>query len=268
MNEASATNTPDPHEGVVTPEFELSALQQTLEEAWEEIRERHPDVPHAVITIGTGTTGRKLTKLGHWACFRWRVAGGKNVGEVLIAGELLSDGAEAVLHVLVHEAAHAVATVRKIKDTSRDGRYHNERYADLARELGLDCKKDMRAIYGWSDTSLRTETRESYSAEITMISLALGGWRHRPAEAVKAAIEEGEDLADSSAAGKRREGEKKKRERSLLVCRCTEPRKIRMSASVAKLGPVTCGVCKEAFSSPVDEQHDHEEEEDDKRMTG
>jgi hypothetical protein len=37
-----------------------------------------------------------------------------------------------VLGTLLHEAAHALADQRAIKDNSRQGRYHNARYRQLA----------------------------------------------------------------------------------------------------------------------------------------
>ena len=43
-------------------------------------------------------------------------------------------GGAGVLQVLLHEAAHALAFARGIKDTSRSGnRYHNRRFANLAK---------------------------------------------------------------------------------------------------------------------------------------
>ena len=54
-----------------------------------------------------------------------------------MGGEGLRRGARAVLGTLLHEAAHGVATTRGIKDTSRQGRYHNRRFAELAAELGI-----------------------------------------------------------------------------------------------------------------------------------
>jgi hypothetical protein len=35
----------------------------------------------------------------------------------------------------VHEAAHGLANTRGVKDTSRQGRYHNKRFRALAEEL-------------------------------------------------------------------------------------------------------------------------------------
>jgi hypothetical protein len=69
---------------------------------------------------------------------------------VLVSGEGLQRGPVAVLGTLLHEAAHGLACARCIQDTSRQGRYHNRRYATLARELGLDVAH-MQPI-GWSAT--------------------------------------------------------------------------------------------------------------------
>jgi hypothetical protein len=54
---------------------------------------------------------------------RW-TAGEAVMPEVFVGGEGLIRGAASVLETLLHEAAHALAYVRDIKDTSRQGRYH------------------------------------------------------------------------------------------------------------------------------------------------
>ena len=56
----------------------------------------------------------------------------------MISGEGLRRTAHDVLGTLLHEAAHALAHARGIKDTSRQGRYHNKHFKTLAEELGLD----------------------------------------------------------------------------------------------------------------------------------
>ena len=56
----------------------------------------------------------------------------------MISGEALRRTPADVLGILLHEAAHALADARGITDTSRQGRYHNKKYALLAAELGLD----------------------------------------------------------------------------------------------------------------------------------
>ena len=61
-----------------------------------------------------------------------------------------------VLGTLLHEAAHGLAQARGIQDTSRQGRYHNRRYATLARELGLEVTS-VQPI-GWSATTVPDPT--------------------------------------------------------------------------------------------------------------
>jgi hypothetical protein len=46
--------------------------------------------------------------------------------------------------------AHALAHVRGIQDSSRQGRYHNTRYRQLAREIGLHAEQPER--FGWTIT--------------------------------------------------------------------------------------------------------------------
>ena len=54
-------------------------------------------------------------------------------GELFMATELVARGAMDMLAVLLHEAAHTIASRRGIKDTSRQGRYHNGRFQDDRR---------------------------------------------------------------------------------------------------------------------------------------
>lgn len=71
------------------------------------------------------------------------------------AGELLSAGGRALMEVTLHEAAHALATRRAIKDTSAAGnRYHNKRFVALAAELGLRGPDVPDKITGWSNCTL------------------------------------------------------------------------------------------------------------------
>lgn len=76
-------------------------------------------------------------KLGHFAAMRWHVpqpaatdeagqngtaAEAQRWAEVFVGGEGLARGPADVLATLLHEAAHALAHARNIKDTSRQGR--------------------------------------------------------------------------------------------------------------------------------------------------
>ena len=121
-----------------------SRIIAALEHAWAAIQDQHPDVPDVVIVTGAGSN-QKGTPEGyqlrghHWP-ERWVLDGqdGQRAPELFIAGELLAAGGRAVVEVMLHEAAHALATRRGIKDTSAAGnRYHNKRFVALAAELGL-----------------------------------------------------------------------------------------------------------------------------------
>src|SRR6266545_1119836 len=77
-----------------------SRLVATLERTWTAIQHHHPDLPDVVIITG--------------------------------GGEGLRRGARDVLATMLHEAGHGLAAARNLKDTSRQGRYHNAKYKALA----------------------------------------------------------------------------------------------------------------------------------------
>jgi hypothetical protein len=144
------------------PDGAASLLLAALEHTWQTIRARHPDVPEAVLVVASGSAGKRLN-LGHFAPHRWQVAGADR-HEVLVGGEGLQRGPLDVLGTLLHEAAHGLAQARGIADTSRAGRYHNRRYATLARELGLDVAT-VKPI-GWSATTVPEPTAACYAGQL------------------------------------------------------------------------------------------------------
>ena len=103
-----------------------SRLVAALEHAWTTIR-RHPDVPQVVIVVASGSDPRsRRLNLGHFAAGRWQLTDQPtDRAEVLVSGEGLQRGPIDVLGTLLYGAAHGLASVRKVSDTSRQGRYHN-----------------------------------------------------------------------------------------------------------------------------------------------
>jgi hypothetical protein len=200
-----------------------------LEQAWADIRTRNPDVPPAVIVLGAGSIGTPTgsLRLGHFAAMRWRTdqptGSGELLAEVFVGGEGLARGPVDVLGTLLHEAAHALAHVRQIKDTSRQGRWHNARFKTLAEELGITVTQDPRI--GWSPTTLPDATRIEYAGTITALRQALRLYRS----------------AETTAMGP------KKPTAPPCVCGCG--RKIRVSPTILAAGPITCGVCGEDFQA-------------------
>lgn len=189
---------------------------------WQAIQRRHPDVPDVAITLAAGADGKKL-KYGHFHANSWvRGKEMEMVHELFIGGEGLSRGAAELLGTLLHEAAHGVATTRKIQDTSRQGRFHNTKFKAIGEELGLELAQT--GSIGWSDTSVPDATRTAYAREIKRLQAVLGIYRRITPRATK----------------ERNGGTK-------LTLKCECGRGFQISPSVAEQGPIWCHVCDTEF---------------------
>ena len=155
-----------------------SQIITALEQAWAAIRDQHPDVPDVVIVTGAGSHQKGLPEgyrlRGHHWPERWVTdPAERRMPELFIAGELLAAGGRAVLEVMLHEASHALAVVRGIKDTSAEGnRYHNKRFVALAVEMGLRGPDRPEKVIGWSDCRITDETAAAYADVISAIDSA------------------------------------------------------------------------------------------------
>jgi hypothetical protein len=201
----------------------ISVVLAVLEATWQAIRARQPQIPPVVIVIASGTDGRQ-TRWGHHAPQRWRV-GLEDRAEIMISGEGLKRGAPAVLGTLLHEAAHALAAARGIRDTSRQGRYHNKHFREHAEELGITTEHDQRL--GWSVTTVPGATLASYARQIYEIHQALTLWRHDEHQAATTT----------------------RRNTNLIAAVCPYGRSIRIAASTLAEAPVTCGSCDGDFTA-------------------
>lgn len=233
-----------------------SAIVAALEEAWAAAQDRVPDLPDVVIITGTGLMGRGA-KWGHYGRDRWvKALDEGRLPEVFIAGERLHCGARGTLSTLLHEGAHALAAVRGIQDTSRQGRYHNQKFLDLAEELGLEYAggENAHPVIGWSETRLTEDTIEEYADELdaladaialsldTFVSLGLVDKEGNPVGGNAKGTAEGEGAAPPKprAKGKSRNNPK-------ATCGCG--RIIRASASVLAEAPIICGACEKPFTA-------------------
>lgn len=210
-----------------------SQLIAALEGAWACIQERHPEVPAVLFITGEGSSG---SKKGHFAANRWCEAGQEKgqLHELFVSGEQLAEGPAMVLQTLLHEAAHALAEVRGIKDTSRQGRYHNRRFLALAEELGLTTDLEPHPTYGLAFVAWTPEALEAYDAEVKALGAAI---RHHYAR-----------VQTSNVAGDEQD-DKPAKPRTRWECGCEpEPRVIRMSKATAEAGLVVCSICMLAFT--------------------
>jgi hypothetical protein len=203
-----------------TPDGAASLLVAALEHTWHTIRARHPDIPDAVLVVASGAEGKRLN-LGHFAPHRWHVNGADR-HEVLVGGEGLQRGPIDVLGTLLHEAAHGLAQARRIADTSRQGRYHNRRYATLAVELGLEVAS-VQPI-GWSATTVPEHTAASYTGQLEELAAALVLWRRQE---------------HRIGAGPR--------SRNLLAAACSCGRRIRVAKTTLAEAPILCSRCAQPF---------------------
>lgn len=208
-------------------EFSPAKLLKVLEGCWSAIRNRHSEVPRVILVVASGSPSgpKQSLKWGHFASLRWQ-HGEQLLPEVLISGEGLARPAELVFATLLHEAAHALADVREIKDTSRQGRWHNEKFAALARELGLDPVKD--AKLGWSPCTMTGATLRLYGSQLKALAAVLHAHRH----------------ADPTGQGTQRASSN-----NGLSCTCECGRKIRISKTAFEAGPIDCGVCDMPFTA-------------------
>jgi DnaJ domain len=207
----------------ITPPGEspaASRLLAVLEEVWTAIRRHHGQVPPVVIIIASGTSSRQ-PKWGHYASGRWYASDVKHA-EVMISGEGLARTPREVLATLLHEAAHALAAARGITGTSRQGRYHNKKYAALATELGLDVTET--PSFGWTVTTVPDPTAERYDSQLAALKDAMTMWRN--AEHIPAASG---------------------RSTNLIAAQCSCGRKIRVAASTLDEAPIICQACDGYF---------------------
>lgn len=244
--------------GTSITELLVTALTAT----WGAIQDRHPDVPDVVLTLGSGTLGARRGEVtwGHFAAGRWHitdqhenqahaepaaddeggattVAAGPGLAELFVGGEGLRRGARAVLGTLLHEAAHGVASTRGIKDTSRQGRYHNRKFAELAAELGITVEPD--GARGWSATTLPDDTAAVYVAQLAQLTEAITAYR------------------SAEATGP---GTTTSRNNPPATCGCEPARRVRVARSVLAAGPIVCGICGSEFT--VDERQDDDNDGD------
>lgn len=215
-------------------------LVAAIENAWSAIQANHEDVPDVVVTLGSGIVRAGL-KYGHFAVSAWEKGGSEErIHELFVGGEGLARGARALMGTLIHEAAHAWAEANKIQDTSRQGRYHNDKFRLIGETFGLKLSKD--PSLGWSNTELPDETATEYEAAIFELDMALTAHRHMP-KLVQV------PTAGTPIVGPGSRGRRAGTNNGLVVkCDC---RQFRISVSAFEAGSITCNACGKEFAEKI-----------------
>jgi hypothetical protein len=248
MNNASETQT----ETAPAQKHTGSTVVALIEKVWDRIRADHPELPEVVVTTGSG----EGLKWGHFRPESWKLAEAEGrMHEFFLASEALAKGATQVLQTTIHEAAHTLSKVRGVKDTSRQGRWHNAAFKKAAEELGLEHKAaSADKSLGFSFVTLTEATKGKYAdllaeldSELKLTGLLpfwLGGTDGEDERG-------GEKITGKpkSTGGEEGEGGGTKSGNLKATCQCPEPVIIRLSRKVLDLGVVRCDGCSELFTA-------------------
>lgn len=230
----------------VTGDMSGSAVVELMETVWSRIRENHTELPAVVIVTGSGLIGG--SKWGHFRRDGWKIqsegaATSGHLDEMFMAGETLAKGARQVLQTMLHEGAHTLAKVRGVQDTSRQNRWHNAKFKELATEMGLEYRATAAdKSIGYSDVRLTDTTAERYADLLTELDAAIRLVCHLPAWLGGSDEDGGEHIAKRPRTTEPSTGNLK------LTCKCDEPIIIRASRKVADLNIIRCDECESLFA--------------------
>lgn len=236
-----------------------STVVQLLERVWDRIRREHPDLPEVVIITGSGLVG--ASKWGHFRAEGWRLREEGAVlrrHELFLAGEALAKGARQVLQTMLHEGAHTLARVRDLKDTSRQGRWHNKTFRRLSEEMGLEHRASKAdTVHGYSFVTLAPGTEERYADLLADLDEGIrlecdlpvwmgGRWRDTSdgAEGDSGSEPESEPEGGDHIRRVAGTGDSPRKSGNVkAVCGCDEPLIIRLSRKVLDTRAVCCEMC-------------------------
>lgn len=213
-----------------------------MNRAWEAIQRNHPEVPNVMLVTGRRRHKSEGNIRGQHCRETWHVDGhdGRQA-EVWVSGERLAEGGVEVMQTLLHEAAHALAGVRDIKDTSNKNRYHNLAFVKLAEELGLEGPSSSAGpALGYSNCAITRKTAEVYDYEIKKLNVA----------------------CQSFVAPRMEEGPAPRTPTPKAFCQCPEgeneiswTKKFDKRLQDHGVPPILCGICRQAFV-PEDDPED------------
>jgi hypothetical protein len=200
-------------------------LLQALVDLWDRLQAEVPELPR-ITPVVSPTTRRK-----DHGPERWRRDADGSVSGLVITADVLHEGAEATLVMVLHDAAHILNWTRDVQDTTMRGVYHNQRFLTAAEEVGLE----------WPAHSERAPGQ----GYVNPVLNAVAHTRHKPdlqrlTEVIPEILPHLEVPASSSAG---------RVDRLTLKCGCKPARSFRISRTVAAQGPITCNVCDTEFTS-------------------
>jgi hypothetical protein len=258
----------DVEASLTTIETTGSGLIAALEQTWADIRRRTPQLPEVVVVTGTGLSSTAFhidSKWGHFDADHWvegrpteqgqgaalDLSAARRKPELFVAGECLAEGPRQTLQTMLHEAVHALAHVRGVKDTSRGGKYHNKRqFVALAGELGLAWPQGQRPhpVIGFSEVTLTEQALADYAGTLAYLGAAIRLYRDTFRRlGLLGGQGKGQEGGEARQDGDGQQPTDKTGKRFKVACSCQPPRSFWIRAKQYTPGPITCGVCGHDF---------------------
>ena len=206
------------------------ALVLVIQRAQAAVRRHHPEVPETFTMVAPDVRGRALAYFGPK---RWKV-GERTIGEIGLAADYLELGGTHTMESLLHESVHAACAALGVRDTSREGRYHNRRFAERAHGYGLIVERDK--VVGHTTTGLTAEAASTYALEIAALDWVLGALYRLKAAKIP-----------PNASGGIGGGDARRSSYVSAICGCGpirgRPRRLRMARREWDRGGVRCSIC-------------------------
>lgn len=197
------------------------ALTIAMDAIWSMIREDHPALLPAMITVSATPAP------SNHGPERWSKNDGVLIGPIMDV-PTLQQGAEETLIRLLHDAAHGMNWLSGVQDTTTRGQYHNGRFTEAAQSVGL--VRDLSASKWKVALSLSTETRARYAGALEVL-----------ADAIEQTLPHLTIHAPDATA-------KQRTNRMSAECQCSPPRKLRVGKTILAQGPIVCGICNADFA--------------------
>ncbi|MDQ4214756.1 hypothetical protein [Microbacterium capsulatum] len=222
----------------------ISAAYLTADEITMRCEERLPGTnqlfrTQALVVVG----GKARGPLGTFTAEKWE-HDGQRLHEIHLnadrrCGHATATTGEDATVTIAHELAHLYAHAHGIQDTSNRGRYHSNRFARIAGELGCNTVRPANAPYGIITDRLSDWGRDVFADLVGLMDEALR---------LNAAPNNERAFAPAVAPAEPVQANSKY---VFASCQCIvagRPRTFRMSVRQWTLGPVWCGRCCQPFT--------------------
>ena len=157
-----------------TQEKNLSLVIKELHKAFDCLNKEFykNELPKVIITI---QSKGKRNALGWFTTGKVWEDGTQSKHEINISAEYVDREFIDIMKTMHHEMIHLYCTVNNVKDTSRNGTYHNANFKRVSEEHGFYYREDaFDKKYGWTFSTLTDETVnkiEKFGLDKTVFSL-------------------------------------------------------------------------------------------------